>query len=134
MKFEIPFRFILPLTICFQKCFLYYLCFYRSQRSWGKVIFSVACVKNSVHEGGVPGQVHLPWSGTPPGRYTLWAVHPRQVSPGRDTPLGRYPLVRYPPGQVPPQHSACWEIRATSGRYASYWNVILLYICDVHCF
>ena len=37
---------------------------YRPQRSWGKVIFSVACVKNSVHRGGVPGQVH------PPGRYT----------------------------------------------------------------
>ena len=26
--------------------------FYRPQRSWGKVIFSEACVKNSVHEGG----------------------------------------------------------------------------------
>ena len=25
----------------------------------------------------------------------------------------------------PVQHSACWEIRATSGRYASYWNAIL---------
>ena len=26
--------------------------FYRPQRSWGKVIFSEACVKNSVHGGG----------------------------------------------------------------------------------
>ena len=31
-----------------------WLCFYRPQRSWAKVIFSEACVKNSVHrEGGV---------------------------------------------------------------------------------
>ena len=30
--------------------------FYRPQRSWGKVIFSEACVKNSVHrEEGSPG-------------------------------------------------------------------------------
>ena len=40
------------------------LSYYRQQRSWGKVIFSVACVKNSVRGGGVPGQV-------PP-----WQVHP----------------------------------------------------------
>ena len=26
--------------------------FYRPQRSWGKAIFSEACVKNSVHRGG----------------------------------------------------------------------------------
>ena len=30
--------------------------FYRPQRSWGKVIFSEACVKNSVHRGGVHGR------------------------------------------------------------------------------
>ena len=24
--------------------------------------------------------------------------------------------------------SACWEIRATSGRYASYWNAYLFFI------
>ena len=135
MKFEIPFRFILPLTICFQKCFLYYLCFYRPQRSWGKVIFSEACVKNSVHGGGVPGQVHLPWAGTPPGRYTTQTgtqagtpsrqvhspagtppqVYPlagtppgRQVHPLGRYPLIRYPLVRYPPGQVPtPPQTQC---------------------------
>ena len=29
--------------------------FYRPQRSWGKVIFSEACVKNSVHRGGGGG-------------------------------------------------------------------------------
>ena len=37
---------------------------YRPQRSWGKVIFSEACVNNSVHRGGggsawlLPGGVH----------------------------------------------------------------------------
>ena len=31
--------------------------FYRPQRSWGKVIFSEACVKNSVHRG-VGGMGH----------------------------------------------------------------------------
>ena len=25
----------------------------------------------------------------------------------------------------PPRHRACWEIRSTRGRYASYWNAIL---------
>ena len=29
--------------------------YYRPQRSWGKVIFSEACVKNSVHGGGMCG-------------------------------------------------------------------------------
>ena len=30
-----------------------------------------------------------------------------------------------PLGADPPLRSACWEIRSTSGRYASYWNAIL---------
>ena len=63
---------------------------------WGKVIFSVACVKNSVHRGGVPGHIP-PWAGTPhlPGQ-----VHPL----GRYTPpwAGTPPLGRYTPQQVHP--------------------------------
>ena len=73
------------------------------------------------------------WVGTPRTRYP----------PGPGTPTG----TRYPPGpgtpprtrhtpseQVPPTagtrytplgSSACWEIRATSGWYASYWNAFL---------
>ena len=67
-----------------------------------------------------PDQVHPPGTryphraGTPPGtRYTPWdQVHP----PGtRYTPLE--------PGT--PSSSAYWEIRATSGWYASYWNAFL---------
>ena len=35
--------------------------------------------------------------------------------------------------QAPPQSRACWEIRSTSGRYASYWNAFLYqeYFCFV---
>ena len=52
--------------------------FYRPQRSWAKVIFSQACVKNSVHGGGrvsasvhagihpPPDQAHTPREQTPP--------------------------------------------------------------------
>ena len=33
-----------------------------------------------------------------------------------------------PPGADPPPKSrACWEIRSTRGRYASYWNAFLLF-------
>ena len=74
-----------------------------------------------------------PWAGTPPGRYTPWAGTP----PGRYTPLGRYnPLgqVNPPPRagtpslvRYTPQSSACWEIQATSGWYASYWNAFLFF-------
>ena len=35
-------------------------------------------------------------------------------------------MLRYThPGQTTPGSSACWEIRSTSGRYASYWNAYL---------
>ena len=70
--------------------------------------------------GTPPGQVH-PQAGTPPGRYTPWQVHPR---------AGKAPLWQVPPlGRYnPPESSACWEIRATSGRYTSYCNAFLLWI------
>ena len=53
---------------------------------------------------------------------TPWQVHP---SP----PPGRYPLSGTPPwaGTPPFRSSACWEIRATIGRYASSWNAFLLW-------
>ena len=64
---------------------------------WGKVIFSQACVKNSVHRGvpgpGVPapGGVPSPGGGLPgPGGVGV-------------------------PGGDPPDGYCC-------GRYASYWN------------
>ena len=77
-----------------------YVIFTARKRSLGQGnIFTPVC--HSVHRGGVPGQV-------PPGQ-----VHP----PGRYTPQTRYNL--------PAGSSACWEIRATSGRYASYGNAFL---------
>ena len=51
------------------------------------------------------------------------AAPPRTRHPPRDqTPQDQAP----PPGPGPPtRHRACWEIRSTCGRYASYWNAIL---------
>ena len=113
---------------------------------WGKVIFSEACVKNSVHrggEGGVPHQVPPPGRGryTPPGTRQVHPPGPGRYppgpgrytppGPGRYTPPGpgRYPPGpgRYPPGpgRYPPSPP---EIRSTRGRYASYWNAILLHV------
>ena len=106
---------------------------------WGKVIFSVARVKNSVCRGEYLGRY-------PPGRYTPG----RYTSLGRYTPQSRYPLGRYtPPEQVnplgrytprqagtpradtPPRAGTPWagtlEIWSMSGRYASYWNAFLLF-------
>ena len=66
-------------------------------------VFTRVC--DSVHGGG-PVSVHAgiptPWQGDPPSK----ADTPRQ---------GR-----------PPLRSACWEIRWTSGWYASYRNAILV--------
>ena len=70
---------------------------------WGKVIFSEACVKNSVHGGGLP--------------QCMLGYHPSRPGP---------PGAGTPPDQAPPPGRACWEIRSMSGRYASYWNAILL--------
>ena len=87
--------------------------FYRPQTKFAKVMFLHLSVSHSVHGGST-------WAGTPPGRYTPRAgtTPPVQVhTPWAGTPP--------PPGQVPPPSSACWEIRATSGRYASHWNAFL---------
>ena len=87
---------------------------YRPQRSWAKVIFSQACVKNSVHGGGEGVCLSACWdTHTPPS--------------GADTPPGADPLPRsrhHPPEQTPPRQADC-SIRSMSGRYASYWNAFL---------
>ena len=88
------------------------------KRSCGKVMFSQACVKNSVRGGGgvhPPGQTP---SGRPPSPYADTLL-PGQV----DTPLGRHPswAGRHPPEQTPPPADGC-----CSGRYASYWNAFLV--------
>ena len=65
-----------------------------ANKVWGKVIFSVACVKNSVHRGGeVPGHVT-------PGQ-----VHPQVGNSGQVPPLGRLtsPGQVHPPGRYTPR-------------------------------
>ena len=99
---------------------------------WRKVIFSVACVKNSVHRGGGSASVHSeipphgsrhPQEQTPNTADTQHSRHPL----GADTPpWSRHPWEQSSPQEQAPLCSACWEIRSTSGRYASYWNTILL--------
>ena len=62
--------------------------YYRPQRSWGKIIFSEACVRNSVH-GGVSARLHA-------------GIH-TPLGPEADTPLGPEadtrpdPRSRFPP-------------------------------------
>ena len=76
----------------------------------------------STWPGTPPGPGTSPLGpGTPPG--TRYTPQTRYTPPGPDTP----PRTRYsPPDQVHPRHRACWEIRSTRGRYASYWNAFLL--------
>ena len=86
--------------------------------SCGKVIFSQACVKNSVHK-----RVYTPWADTPS---TLGRHLPRQTPPGRLPPgqtstprqTADTPRQTHPPAP-PPRDGHC--IR----RYASYWNAFL---------
>ena len=83
-------------------------------------VFTRVCLST----GGVPGQVPpgqvSPQAGTPQAGTPLGQVHPQ----GPGTP----PQAGAPPGTRYTRSSACWEIRATSGRYASYWNAFLFTI------
>ena len=45
---------------------------YRPQRNWGKVIFSEACVKNSVHRGGACVARRCAWQGGMRGGGHAW--------------------------------------------------------------
>ena len=105
-------------------------------------VFIPVC--HSVHRGWgdcpVYAGIHTPREQTPPRSKQSWEHTP----PGADTPQSRHPPradippektppgSRHPPGEDTPLlgadiplHSGCWEIRATSGRYASYWNAYL---------
>ena len=87
---------------------------------WGKVVFLHLFV--ILFTGGGLPQCIL---GYPPGTRP-----PREQTPPREQP--HPPRSRHPPPGIPPEQThtprskACWEIRSTSGRYASYWNAILL--------
>ena len=80
-------------------------------------------VSASVHAG-----IYTPWEQTPPQPDTpSWSRHPpwKQTPPRKaDTP---------PEADISPS-SACWEIRATSGHYASYWNAYLFWVAPFDLF
>ena len=82
--------------------------FYSPQRSWGKVIFLEACVKNSVSRPTPRGEVMGSGQGV-----------------SRSTPKGgavsQHALRQTLP--PPPQPGGY-----CSGRYASYWNAFLYYV------
>ena len=94
--------------------------FYRPQRSWGKVIFSEACVR-ILPPGGLHDGIHPPWvqRQTPPGsRQPPRADAPLEAdTPQEQTPSPTWsthpPGSRHPPPIRPARRSACWEIWAT---------------------
>ena len=69
-----------PVRILLECILVLIFCYYRPQRSWGKVILSEPCVKNSVHGGGLPhcmlGYTPRDQRQAPPGtRQPPSAVH-----------------------------------------------------------
>ena len=89
--------------------------YFRPQRSWGKVIFSLECVKNCGHRGG-SAHCMLGSRGSrhPPGP----APHPeiRHTSPPGQT---HTPGTRHPPDQTPP-----WQCML--GDTGNKWAVRIL--------
>ena len=68
-----------------------------------------------------PPEVDTPWEQTPPEQ-----TPPQEQTPPEQTPpLRQTPWKQTPPRADTPPRRACWEIRSTRGRYASYWNAIL---------
>ena len=107
-------------------------------------VFTLVC--DSFHRGGLPRcmqEYHPPWQGDPQKGDALARQNPlvRDPSPrqGRPPWQGDPPWQGRAPGKEtpPPRHSECWEIWSTSGRYASYWNAILVknfFLCiATHC-
>ena len=100
---------------------------------WGKVIFSEACVRNSVYRGEYLGRYPpgtrqvLPG----PGRYTPQTrqlpSQTRQVYPSttRQVPPCYQAGTLPGPGRYTPQQCML-GYTGISGRYASYWNAFLL--------
>ena len=74
--------------------------------------------RSSLWEGLILGWGGL-GSGGVSGLNQLKQLSPNKIlsSPGESSILEADP---------PPPCSACWDMRSTSGRYASYWNAILL--------
>ena len=98
----------------------------------------------------IPLEADTPWSRhpreqtpsleqTPPSEqtHTLPRADPPEQTPPPWWKQTHTPRSRPPPEQTPradtppppPPGRACWEIRSTRGRYASYWNAILFKVC-----
>ena len=105
-----------------------------------KVIFSQACVKNSVHSGGGGGGYpSMPCKSVPGGLQFFGGVSNFGGSPIlggvegglRGTPQffggGNFFSISAFFGNNPPPGPDT-RIRSTLGRYASYWNAFLLHV------
>ena len=104
---------------------------YWPQRSWAKVMFLQASVILST--GGVCLSVWWdtippPRADYPPGAETT--PPPRADPPWEQTPRDQTPpRSRHPPGPDSPREADA-SIRSMSGRYASYWNAYLYWMCE----
>ena len=96
-------------------------------------------IRDSVKQGGCLPQCMLGYP-PPPSRHPQDQPPRNQAPPGSrppraDTPQEQTPpRTRHPPSSRHPQHRACWEIQSTRGRYAPYWNAILLTIAEAATF
>ena len=119
--YKAPWRHLIRDTL--PRCWLIY--YYRPQTKLQQGnIFTNVCpqgvVSVSVHAGIHPPRTRdrytHPQEQRAPSPREQRQTPPRADPPGADTP----PIIL---------RRACWDIRSTSGRYASYWNAILLHLC-----
>ena len=119
-----------PLGYSCSLWFMFSACFFTvRKRSLGQGnIFRSVCQEFCPQGGSTWAGTPPPGPGTPLARYTPpGQVHPQtRYTPRPGTPHPTPDQV-HPPNQV--LCSACWEIRAPSGRYASYWNAFMLIFC-----
>ena len=104
--------------------------YYRPQRSWAKVIFSQACVMNSVHKGGRgygPGGVCSKFLGGGLLQFFLGGSGPGGVSApnfrGGSEIFFSFKFLS-PKKNSPGMHTHP-PTRSMRGRNASYWNAFL---------
>ena len=96
------------------------LCFHRCLSTGGEGREVSAPLHAGIQAPMTRGRHPHPWSRHPPG--SRHPLPPRADTTPEQTPPGtRHPL----------PCRARWEIRATNGRYASYWNAYLFNICPL---
>ena len=87
---------------------------------WGKVIFSVACVKNSVYMGwGVC--LSTCWDTIPPDQAPLWDQTPH---PGADTPQDQTPPAQCMLGDMVNKRAACILLECNLVFHACGFDII----------